>query len=293
MNRILNHNDITYLIISLSLSEGSIKCVKLYDKNGIKINIKDINNINNAQVFSIEKLYENSYINDKDESDRILQEHNKDDNNILRIYYELISLNENVNNNFQRLISRENIQDYNNINENNSEDIRMKMEDEEINSESISDNRVINNKRTSLIKPEQKEIMPYKITPENIDLNNYKISIIDNQISAVQSILDESYYICYESKLIKEQSSNEIKGLVSNSIMKVYTSIYNRDIVNIVHIHLNDTSKEISVDSKFLEKSEMINDHKIFKLDAYGKKLDYKLIFRDFNVIKIIYINFN
>lgn len=91
--------------------------------------------------------------------------------------------------------------------------------------------------------------------------------------------------ICYQAKLIKEESSDKFKGLVSNSVLKVYTSMYNKDIVNIIHIHLNDTSEEISVDSLFLEKSEMVTDHKNFALDAQGKKLNYKFLFRDFQVL--------
>lgn len=310
INRVLNHNDINYLIISLNFSEGFIKCIKLYDKNGIKIDINNPMNLNNAERFPFEKLYDNCFINTKDDSEKILKSHREDNNNILRIYYELISIREN-NNNLNRLISQERIQDFDSENienehENNSEDIRMKLDDEEINSEnlsvSVSNSQMGENKRkelneirehrepriSSLQRPpsttEQKEIVPYKITPENIDLNNYNIIINDNVIRSIGSELDERLLICFESQLIKEQANNQFAGLVSSSIMKVYTSIYNKDIVNIVHIHLNDTSKEISIDTKFLEKTEKINDHKVFKLDAYGKKLDYKLIFKDFDV---------
>lgn len=131
---------------------------------------------------------------------------------------------------------------------------------------------------------EPKEIIPYKIQPENIDLNNYKINIADNQIVNIESNTDENLLICYQAKLIKEESSDKVKGLVSNSVLKVFTTMYNKDIVNVIHIHLNDTSEEISVDSLYLEKSEMVSDHKNFQLDAQGRKLNYKFLFRDFQV---------
>ena len=138
-------------------------------------------------------------------------------------------------------------------------------------------------------KGDAKEIIPYKIQPEGVDLNNYKIVIVDNQIVNIESKTDENLLICYQAKLIKEESSDKLKGLVSNSVLKVYTTMFNKDIVNIIHIHLNDTSEEISVDSLFLDKSEMATDHKNFKLDFLGKKLNYKFIFRDFQVF--IFIN--
>lgn len=142
----------------------------------------------------------------------------------------------------------------------------------------------LNEEQKSQSIGEQKEIVPYKILPENIDLTYYKIGIADNQIINIESKTDENLLICYQAKLIKEESSDTFKGLVSNSVLRVYTTMYNKDIVNIIHIHLNDTSEEISVDSLFLEKFEMITDHKKFELDAQGKKLNYKFLFRDFQV---------
>jgi len=108
----------------------------------------------------------------------------------------------------------------------------------------------------------------------------------------IESKIDENLLICYQAKLIKEESGDKFKGLVSNSILKVYTSMYNKDIVNIIHIHLNDTSEEISVDSLFLEKSEMVTDHKNFLLDFQGKKLNYKFLFRDFQVFYYYFLLF-
>ncbi len=123
-------------------------------------------------------------------------------------------------------------------------------------------------------------------------MNNYNIKISDNHIVNIESKIDENLLICYQAKLIKEESGDKFKGLVSNSILKVYTSMYNKDIVNIIHIHLNDTSEEISVDSLFLEKSEMVTDHKNFLLDFQGKKLNYKFLFRDFQVFYYYFLLF-
>ena len=78
-------------------------------------------------------------------------------------------------------------------------------------------------------------------------------------------------------------------GLVANDPIKVYTTLYNKDILNILHIHLNDTSQEITIDSEFLENNENILNHKIFTTDVSGRRLTYKLIFKQYKLIKIYY----
>lgn len=303
VNKIITHNDQNYLILSINFSESYFKCIKLYDKNGIRIDINDNFNLNVGNKFPFEKLYDNCFIHSKDESDKILEDYKKDDRNVLRIFYELLSLKNNIDSQYENEDLRSNV--YRNaINSPNAqgEDIHMDFIDEEIKSEishnsSSSINNNMNNNVNNPIRRvlsqrfnnnnEAKEIIPYKIQPDNIDLNNYNIIIENNKIINIQSRNDDMFTIMYEAKLIKEESSNKFKGLVSNSILKVFTSMFNKDIVNIIHIHLNDTSEEISVDSLFLEKSEMVTDHKNFNLDAQGKKLNYKFIFRDFKVINM------
>lgn len=308
VNKIISHNDQNYLILNINFAHSYFKCIKLYDKNGIKININDNFNLNVGNKFPFEKLFDNCLIHTLEDSEKIIEEYKKDDKNILKIFYELISMRDN---NLHSEYSNENLNIINRSNNNSGhfqnpnnwhlseEDVHMEGIDEEIKSE-ISEyehdipnniiNQNFNNPRARTIfhrfnpNPEEKEIIPYKIYPENIDMNNYNIIIEGNKIVTIQSRSDDNFTIAFETKLIKEEVSNKIKGLISNSTLKVYTSMYNKDIVNIIHIHLNDTSDEISVDSLFLEKSEMATDHKNFKLDATGKKLNYKFIFRDFKV---------
>lgn len=333
VNKIISHNDRNYLILSINFSESYFKCIKLYDKNGIKIDINENFNLNVGNRFLFQKLYDNCLIHTKEESDKILDEYKKDDKNVLRIFYELLSLrNDNLT---QQQISGEGFDlvpgsrfasgHFNALNKVNfpSEDVNMDFIDEEIKSE-ISEssvtvennynnninNNYINTNNTGIYKTngmnnprlrgmlnrlhqhnnDQKEIIPYKIQPDNIDLNNYNIIIENNEIKTIQSKTDDNFTVVFEAKMIKEETSNMLKGLVSNSILKVYTSMYNKDIVNIIHIHLNDTSEEISVDSLFLEKSEMASDYKNFKIDVTGKKLNYKFIFRDFKVFYLFLI---
>ena len=134
--------------------------------------------------------------------------------------------------------------------------------------------------------PTEKELIPYKIEPNYIDINQYNLSIQNDSIKEVEN-KENRCFVMFDSNLIGDGKSTT--GLVSSSLIKVYTTLYSKDILNILHIHLNDTSQEITVDSIFLEKDEDIKPHKVFTTDAMGKRLTYKFLFRDYRLIKVYY----
>lgn len=132
----------------------------------------------------------------------------------------------------------------------------------------------------------EKDIIPYKIEPDYIDLNQYTLEIQGNSIRHVKN-KENGCFVTFDSILIGDGKSTT--GLVSSSLIKIYTTLYSKDIVNILHMHLNDTSKDIAIDSEFLEKKDNILNHKVFTVDAMGKRLTYKLIFKDYRLIKVYY----
>lgn len=91
LNKIITHDDQNYLILNINFAESYFKCIKLYDKNGIKIDINHNTNLSNGTSFAFSKLFDNSLIHNKEESNQILEDYKKDDYNVLRIYYELIT----------------------------------------------------------------------------------------------------------------------------------------------------------------------------------------------------------
>ena len=132
----------------------------------------------------------------------------------------------------------------------------------------------------------EKDLIPYKIEPSYIDINQYNLTIQTNSIKQVEN-KENNCFVLFDSILINDGKSTT--GLVSSSLIKVYTTLYSKDIVNILHIHLNDTSQDITIDSEFLEKDDKVLNHKIFTVDAMGKRLTYKLIFKDYKLFKIFY----
>jgi hypothetical protein len=131
----------------------------------------------------------------------------------------------------------------------------------------------------------EKDLIPYKIEPSYIDINEYNLTIQTDTIRHVEN-KENNVFVIFESVLIGDGKNT---GLVSSSSIKVYTTLYSKDIINILHIHLNDTSLDITIDSEFLEKEDKIEKHKVFTLDALGKRLTYKLLFKDYRLIKIYY----
>jgi hypothetical protein len=45
---------------------------------------------------------------------------------------------------------------------------------------------------------------------------------------------------------------DESSGFVHGSAMKIWTNVPNKDMLNIVHVHLNDTSESVSIDLRYL-----------------------------------------
>lgn len=133
----------------------------------------------------------------------------------------------------------------------------------------------------------EKEITPRKVEPEVIDLNEYNISTSDTSITSVQHKLTQCF-VAFEQRFIGNIKSSSL-GLVPTSEIKVYTTFYNKDVLNILHIHMDDTSQEIAIDSEFLEKNEKIANHKLFTTDGSGKRLNYKLLFQNNKLVKIFY----
>ena len=132
----------------------------------------------------------------------------------------------------------------------------------------------------------EKDLIPYKIEPNYIDINQYNLEVQGNSIRYVQN-KENACFVIFDSISIGDGKSTT--GLVSSSLIKIYTTLYSKNIVNILHMHLNDTSKDITIDSEFLEKKDNILNHKVFKVDASGKRLTYKLIFKDYRLIKVYY----
>ncbi len=233
-NRIIVYENENYLIVDLNMRDRTIKVIRLYDPNGIKVDIKKQFTFRLYTQIPLKSMFHSSYILSKNESDIILKGHETDKSNYIKILYQL---------------------------------------------------------QQDIYNPREKDLIPYRIEPPNVNINEYDLEIQDNLIRNVKHRQTYSF-VTFESVNVGD---GQKAGLVANDTIKVYTTLYNKDILNILHIHLNDTSQEITIDSEFLENNENILNHKIFTTDSTGRRLSYKLIFKQYKLIKIYYcmsINF-
>ena len=226
--RILLSENAYYIIQEVIMKEKNIRCLRLYDQNGIHSDLKLQGTIRRYQLISLSTLFESSIILSVEESKIIINNFNNDTTHFLKILYQL----------------------------------------------------------QDVPGSKDKEILPYKVIPETVDINQYEFVIQNNIIKEVRH-RDSDCFVNFEPVLIGEVKND--LGLVASSLIKVYTTLYNKDILNIMHIHINDTSQEITIDSEFLEKDEPILNHKVFPTDSMGKKLKYKFIIKDYKLVKIYY----
>ena len=140
--------------------------------------------------------------------------------------------------------------------------------------------------RVDEINGTEGELIPYKISPNNTKINQYNIYIEENKIKSVENKENKSFVI-FDSILIEK--GKDIFGLDTSSKIRVYTTLYSKDIINILHIHLNDSSQEITIDSEFLGNNEYELSYKFFTIDSNGKRLRYKFIFKEDGLKKIYY----
>lgn len=89
--------------------------------------------------------------------------------------------------------------------------------------------------------------MPIEISPAGISMNDYDIRF-DKSSQRIQEIRHRQLgLIKFNSYRIDEEC-----GYVRGSITKVYTCIYSTDMLNLLHIHINDTSEEVTIDVAYM-----------------------------------------
>ena len=80
--------------------------------------------------------------------------------------------------------------------------------------------------------------------------------------------------------------------------MKIYSTIHLHfdtptsdavEMLNIVHVHLNDSSEDVTIDVTYMEKGAKVDDFKQFGQDAAGRVLRYKILVKDMKIFHVLY----
>ena len=127
-------------------------------------------------------------------------------------------------------------------------------------------------------------IVPTSCKPENINLIEYEIIIKNNLIREVKN-KKNNFIIYFISK-----NNGEIDDIkLMNDELKIYTTMYDKNTINILHFHLNDISEDITIEANYLEEEEKILNYKFSNKDISGRDLTYRLIFQNRKLQKIYY----
>lgn len=60
-------------------------------------------------------------------------------------------------------------------------------------------------------------------------------------------------------------------------------------MLNIIHIHVNDTSDEVTVECDYMKAESNIEEYFEFKPDVAGQILRYKILVRDMKIFAMLY----
>ena len=258
------------------------QCIKLYDNNNIKINMKYYNDLRiYYSIFSdkitTQPIDENSTLYcllSQEESTKILTDYNNDKTNIIKAYFKtLVGLKNNIAN-----TGTENAQNQ------------------------IQNNQIgmLRGMRNYIYNYGSIIVTPDRIEPNNIDKNDYQFFYSLNKITKVKNNKEGSY-IEYEA--IDEAAEKSKKPFR----FKIYYSIKENKI-NIIHCHVLDKElysikmikKEIdkNVDPHVLKKDEeyiknnelllLVRDSIPFKLYFKGKKVKMESIKIDENKLYLL-----
>lgn len=89
--------------------------------------------------------------------------------------------------------------------------------------------------------------MPVEIYPSKLPMNDYDIRYDKDSDRITEIRHRQSGLVKFVSQKIDEEC-----GYVSGSKLVVFTSIYKEDILNIVHVHLNDMSEEVTINVDYM-----------------------------------------
>jgi hypothetical protein len=59
-------------------------------------------------------------------------------------------------------------------------------------------------------------------------------------------------------------------GFISRSSVEVFTQDYGEDMLNVVHVHINDMSDSVPIEVIYMQDYETLEDYKKFGVDATG-----------------------
>jgi len=125
---------------------------------------------------------------------------------------------------------------------------------------------------------------PVHIEPSGISLQNYEIRFNKEQNQINEVVNKEEGKVRFEAIQISDEC-----GLVQESLIEVFTEELSPNILNVVHVHLDDMKEEVPIEAVYILPEQSSEDYQEWKLDARGLELRYKVIVKNGQVQDILY----
>lgn len=133
------------------------------------------------------------------------------------------------------------------------------------------------------------ECLPQEIRKgdgSEININHYDIRVnpsLDGK--AILGIINKRYGpIKYHEVNVDVEC-----GYVQGSIVKIYSTEHASDMLNIVHIHVNDMSDQVTLEVAYMADGETLAAYQEFKEDFSGRTLRYKVLVREQRIHRVLY----
>ena len=106
-----------------------------------------------------------------------------------------------------------------------------------------------------MLLDDEPECLPVEIRPEGVSLNDYDIRY-DKSQNRITEIRHRTFgLVKFNSYKIDEEC-----GYVRGSPLIIYTAKYKDDILNIIHIHVNDLSESVTIETAYVQDDQNLSD---------------------------------
>lgn len=120
-------------------------------------------------------------------------------------------------------------------------------------------------------------------------MNDYDIDFNDTS-NTIVSITNKFFGLDIK---FHDLNLQDIHGYVANSVIEIWTEADLTDqaleTLNIFHLHVNDTSEEVTFDVAYMHDGESLEQFAEFKNDMSGRPLKYKIIIKDMAIYRVLY----
>ena len=107
--------------------------------------------------------------------------------------------------------------------------------------------------------------LPLEIKPDSISINDYDIKF-DKTTRTITEIVNRKYGpVLFSARHIDDQL-----GFVSRSVIEVFTAAHGEDVLNVLHMHVNDMCDSVTVEVAHTKPGEDEKAQHVFSVDASG-----------------------